>query len=311
MKKTLGLTGVTGKKSGRELITVLSKETKEFEKEYNSDLRIIGRETSDYGFIKEKFVESKLCKGDFNNFDFLCESLKGVDVLIHIAGRGFSVNIAKACVVSGVKRVIFVQTTAIYSKYRKAGEVYRQSEKELIKICLDNDISYTILRPTMIYGNIYDENICTFIKMVDKLPIMPIINKAKYKLQPIHYKDLAKAYYLVLKNEAITRNKEYNLSGKEPICLCDLLNIIGKNLNKKIRFINIPLWLALCGAYFLFGVTFGKKDYREKVKRLCEDRNFSYSEAKKDFGFNPIEFEEGIVDEVAEYKKIKSNRCKR
>ena len=44
--------------------------------------------------------------------------------------------------------------------------------------------------------------------MVDKLPVMPIVKNARYDLQPVHYKDLGKAYYDVLLNEKATYGKK-------------------------------------------------------------------------------------------------------
>ena len=153
----------------------------------------------------------------------------------------------------------------------------------------------------MIYGNVYDGNVISFIKMVDKFPIMPVVNGAKYELQPVHYKDLAKAYYDVLINEEKTANREYNLSGGAPILLRDMLSVIGTNLGKKVHFISCPFVIAYIGAWFIFLISFGKIDYREKVQRLCEPRTFSYEKASNDFGYSPRTFEVGIVDEVNEY----------
>jgi hypothetical protein len=36
----------------------------------------------------------------------------------------------------------------------------------------------------------------------------------------------------------------------------------------------------------------------EQVLRLNENKDFSYAEAQKDFGFNPWSFEEGIKSEL-------------
>ena len=160
----------------------------------------------------------------------------------------------------------------------------------------------TILRPTMIYGNVQDNNVVTFIKMVDKLPLMPVVNGARYELQPVHYKDLGDAYFTVLMNEKATANKDFVLSGGEPILLRDMLIEIGKNLGKKVKFISCPYWIAYSGACVLYAVTLTKKDYREKVQRLCEPRVYSHDAAAKAFGYSPRSFKVGIVDEVKEYR---------
>jgi nucleoside-diphosphate-sugar epimerase len=139
--------------------------------------------------------------------------------------------------------------------------------------------------------------------MVDRLHFFPVVNHAEYLLQPVHEKDLGEAYYYVLINEETTRNKNYNLSGKDPIFLIDILKTIGKYLGKTNKFISIPFAIAYCGGWLLYLITIGKIDYREKIQRLVEPRVFDHSEATKDFGYLPVSFEEGIKNEINEYKK--------
>ena len=176
------------------------------------------------------------------------------------------------------------RTTGIYSKYKAAGAGYLKIEEQVYRLCKENDIKLTICRPTMIYGNIYDNNVVTFVKMVDKLPVMPVVNGARYNLQPVHYKDLAKAYFDILMNEEKTANKDYVLSGGSVIELREMLKIIGNNLGKKVRFVTCPFVIAYLGAWAIYCLSIGKIDYREKVQRLCEPRAYSYDEAKHDFG---------------------------
>ena len=106
-------------------------------------------------------------------------------------------------------------------------------------------------------------------------------------------------------NEKDTANKDFNLSGGEPILLKDMLLEIGKCLGKDVKFISCPFPIAYSGAWAIFCATFGKIDYREKVQRLCEPRCFSHEEASKAFGYHPMRFQEGIQDEVREYLQRK------
>ena len=157
----------------------------------------------------------------------------------------------------------------------------------------------------MIYGNLSDNNVCVFIKMVDKLPIMPVVDGARYELQPVHYKDLGKAYFQVLINEDATANKDFILSGGDPILLRDMFIEIGNNLGKKVTFLSCPFCIAYAGAWLVYLFTLTKIDYREKVQRLCEPRTYSHETATETFGYSPRNFEKGIVDEVKEYLKFR------
>jgi len=132
--------------------------------------------------------------------------------------------------------------------------------------------------------------------------VYPMIAGGRAEIQPVNARDLGRAYYQVLVNPENTKNKFYNLSGENPIAIKDMLKLILKKLNKKSIFIPIPMWLSLSLAYILKFFTFGKKDIVEKVLRMNESRIFSNEDARKDFGYTTINFEEGIEEEVGQYR---------
>ena len=157
----------------------------------------------------------------------------------------------------------------------------------------------------MIYGNLNDRNISTFIRMVDKLRIFPVVSGAKFLLQPVWCGDLGKAYYDVLVNPETTNNKNYVLSGKEPIFLIDILKEISKQLGVKNTFVSVPYWIAYIGACCICYCSLKKMDYREKVQRLVEPRAYSHEDATNDFGYNPLTFADGVKIEIEDYKKLR------
>lgn len=301
MKKMLAITGATGKKSGGAFANLIYENMDVIKEMFPDGIRALVRENSDTSFLTEKMPEVALFQADITDPEQLEAFLKDVDTVVHISGIAYSEKLVAAAVKCNVRRLILVHTTGMFSKYKAAGENYRRIEKIVHDLCRENGIVLTICRPTMIYGNTSDKNVVVFVKMVDRFPIMPVVNGARYDLQPVHYEDLAKAYFRVLLNEEKTANKDYNLSGGAPIELREMLKIIGKNLGKDVRFISCPFAIAYFGAWVLYCLTFEKIDYREKVQRLCEPRVFNHEEAKQDFGYDPIEFPEGIVNEVKQY----------
>lgn len=226
----------------------------------------------------------------------------GVHTLIHIAGIGKSVNVVKACLECNVKWVILVHTTGIYSKYKSAGEMYRNVESQIARMIKGRDISITILRPTMIYGDTKDQNIVQFIRMVDKLRVMPIVNHGAYELQPVWAKDLGEAYLSVFLHPNTAVGREFILSGGKPILLIDLLKVIQRKLGTNNCFISVPFWFAYSCAWLTYIASFTKIDYREKVQRLVEPRAYPHEEAREAFGYSPVCFEEGVTDEINQYK---------
>ena len=300
----LVLTGVTGFKSGSVFVEHIANNIAKVKEMFPSGIRVICRETSKTEKVEKLLAgHVEIKRGSFLDKAFMQEVFRGADTVIHVAGIHWSRELVDAAVEDSVRRLILVHTTGIYSKYKAAGEEYRKTDAYVEKNCKNNGIILTILRPTMIYGNIHDGNVVQFIKMVDKLPIMPVVQGALYELQPVHYKDLGKAYFDVLMNEKTTANHNYNLSGGEVIQLRDMLSVIGSNLGKKVKFISFPFWFAYSIAWILYLLSIGKTDYREKVQRLCEPRVYDYENATRDFNYKPRTFREGIVDEIFEYKR--------
>lgn len=257
--------------------------------------------------IGGEIFEADIRKPDELEGLFTTENGEAVDTLLHIASVLWSPYIVPVALKHGVSRLILVHTTGIYSKYKKAGEAYRTTEIEINRQVEElrkqgRNISVTYLRPTMIYGDLEDGNISVFMKMIYKLRIMPVINGAKYDLQPVWCGDLGKAYYNVLMNPEKTNDKEYILSGGAPIQLIDIFRVMSKKLGVKTTFVSCPFWLAYTGAWGVFLLSLGRVDLREKVQRMVENRAYSHEEAKRDFCYCPIRFEDGINEEIAQFK---------
>ena len=299
----LAITGITGK-SGLFLWKEIVSNEDKIRQVFPDGVNLISRELNRLDNFKLLKLPVYKYSGNLLDERVDLKFCDGCDTLLHIAGIHWSLPLVKSAIEKGIKRLILIHTTGIYSKYKAAGDEYRQIDAEIYKLAKENSINLTILRPTMIYGDISDRNVIVFITMVDRLKIMPTVNGAHYELQPVHCEDLGKAYYRVLLNPEICNNKDYVLSGGEPIELRSMFDEIAKNLGVRRKYINCPFILAYIGAWFIFILSLGKKDYREKVQRLVEPRVYSHEEATKDFGYSPMTFKEGVVDEVKQYIKV-------
>jgi nucleoside-diphosphate-sugar epimerase len=288
-----GITGHTGRYFLQQII----------DHKYEGPIRCIVRETSDTSLLENTELNIQKVVGDIHDEAFLDECMKGVDTILHIVNIRHTLRILNAAVRNNVKRAICVHTTGIYSKFRIASEEYVIIENQIRDILLRYDIKVTILRPTMIYGDVCDRNISKFIKMVDHIRIFPVINKGKSLIQPVNARDLGKAYYETLMMPVEKAKSEYILSGEKPITMLEALNLISKNIGKKTIFVSFPLGVGVFLAKTLKIFTFGGIDYIERVKRMSEDRSFSHEEASKDFSYTPEPFEIGIAREVKEYLK--------
>jgi nucleoside-diphosphate-sugar epimerase len=299
------VTGITGK-SGLFFLKEIANAAKDGNSQYDYTFLVRSEERAQ--LVRGIYPEAKVFIADIEESDKIREHLlvNSYDIVFHIAGIGVSSQFVEQVVQSPTVRwLILVHTTGIYSRYKSAGEFYRQTEQHISELIADKNIATTILRPTMIYGNMNDHNISVFVKMVDKLRIFPVVNHAKYELQPVWCGDLGKAYHHVLMHANATRGQNYNLSGGAPIMLIDVFRTIAKQLGVQNRFVNVPFSVAYSGACMLYLLTLGKIDFRERVQRLVEPRTFYHSEASKDFGYSPVDFPTGIAHQIAEYQASK------
>lgn len=286
-----GITGHTGRYFLQELI----------DHKYEGPIRCIVRETSNTSMLDNSGLNIEKVYGDIHDEAFLDEITKGVEEIVHIINVRHTLRVLKAAIKNDVKRIVSVHTTGIFSKFRIASEEYVIIEKKIKDILSKNDISMTILRPTMIYGDVCDRNMSKFIKMVDRFRVFPVINHGKSLIQPVNARDLGKAYYDVLMMPVEKAKSEYILSGEKPITMLEAFKLISNNLGKKTTFISFPLGFGVIMARVLKGITLGKIDYVERVQRMSEDRSFSHKEATVDFGYRPEPFKVGIAREIKEY----------
>ena len=292
-----GITGHSGSYFLQELI----------QKKYAGMIRCIVRENSDTTMLDQSGLNTEKIIGDLDCQEFMDKCMGGVDTIVHIASIFYSLNVMKAAVKSKVNRVILVHTTGIYSKYKSASEEYKNIEFGINKILKERNssIGLVYLRPTMIYGNIYDKNMVVFIKMVDKLRVFPVVAHGEGLLQPVNGRDLGKAYYQLLTNPDIL-NGDYILSGEKPTTMLEIFTQISNDLGKKTTFVSVPLGLSVFMARSLKLCTFGKIDYIEKVLRMVENRSYLHDTAFRDFGYDPMSFEEGLNIEIKQYQDNKS-----
>lgn len=294
------VTGITGHSGGYFLQELIRNK-------YEGPIRCIVRQTSNTTAIDKSGLSIEKAVGDLLDQDFLDSSFAGIKTVLHIAGIGETPFVINAAIKNNVDRAILVHTTGIYSKYKTASELYKNIEQEVMEKVQNQGnkkIEITILRPTMIYGDIRDHNISKFIKMVDKLRIFPVINSGAGLIQPVNARDLGRAYYQVLVNDNAI-GKIYDLSGNDVVTMMDMFKQISNTLGKKTVYISVPVGLGVLMARSLKLATINRIDFVEKVQRMAEDRCYSNEEARKDFDYNPVKFFDGLDREVREYMALK------
>lgn len=293
----LFVTGITGH-TGRWFLKRLQVEG------YTGKIRCLVR-SPEVPILKGCNLNIELVVGSYDDLDFLTEAMIGVETVLQIVHIHCTEKIVEAAVRNKVKWLICVHTTGRFSKYKSASEEYIRIEESILK--RRNEIDITVLRPTMIYGSSADRNMWKLIDFLYCSKLFPMFGSGRNLMQPVHAKDLGNAYYDVLVNPGITKNKEYDLAGKEPIEYISIIQTITKRLNKNPLIIKLPVWFSILSARVYNAVSGSPKISVEQVMRMQEDKAYSYNLAYSDFGYNPVSFAEGIKGEIEEYLISKSH----
>jgi len=281
----LFITGATGF-TGSRVVPLLLKN--------GYEVRCLYRASSDRSTLSDPKIE--WMQGDLSDTQALSSAMQGTDALINIASLGFghAESIISAAQTAGIKRTIFISTTAIFTQLNARSKTVRVAAELAIET---SGLKYTILRPTMIYGSPRDRNMWRLIRFIRYSPIIPVFGGGKSLQQPIYVDDVAQAVVSCLSNDKTIGNS-YNIAGKHPLTYNEVIDTIGKAMNKRVWKLHVPSKpvIALLSLFERMRIPFPIK--AEQVLRLNENKDFSYAEARTDFGFSPRAFEEGIENEL-------------
>ena len=158
----------------------------------------------------------------------------------------------------------------------------------------------------MIYGTPGDRNIIRLIHWIYRWPVLPIFGNGLFLQQPVYVSDVAWSIVQALESPA-TINRQFNISGAEPLSYNKLVSTTAKALSRRIRCLHIPAQPVVRMLDILEHIGAPLPIKAEQILRLNEHKEFSHSDAQKVFGYNPISFEEGVRREVALFL---SSRCK-
>jgi nucleoside-diphosphate-sugar epimerase len=198
-----------------------------------------------------------------------------------------------------VERSVFFSSTSLFTRLPAATRAVRLDAEERVRSLPGR---WTILRPTMIYGDAADRNLSRLFRFVARSPVVPLPGGGRALVQPVHVADLARAVVEVLECQATARNA-YELPGGEAVPLRELVLRVARLLGRR-RLLLLPLPIApmalAAGAWHRLGLA--PRVSSEQVRRLAEDKAFSYEAARRDWGYSPRGLDAGLESEARELR---------
>lgn len=223
------------------------------------------------GFIGSYFVHKYASKYNLDQFSFLRDDLQSLNLskvvtVVHLSAlvhqmSGSSqteyekinvtqtLDLAKKAKQSGVRQFIFMSTIKVYGEetdlvYNETtpchprdhyGASKLKAEQELLQL-EDDNFQVIIIRTPIVYGYGVKANIYNLIQLIQKIPILPF--KGVQNRRSMIY--IGNLCHMI--DEIIQQRKEgiFLASDDEPVSLSQLIELIAKNLGKKVYLVKIP-----------------------------------------------------------------------
>ncbi len=235
--------------------------------------------------------------GDLDRPETLAPAFEagGSEALVNLASLGFghAETIVRTAEEAGLKRAVFVSTTAVFTSLNPASKAVRLAAEDTIQA---SALDWTIVRPTMIYGGPGDRNMGRLLRFLRRSPAVPLPGGGRRLQQPVHVEDLADAIVTCLKRAATIR-QTYDLAGPDPLTLRQVIGQAAEAVGRRPVLVPVPLGPAVAGCRLYEKVSSRPRIKAEQLERLGEDKAFDISFAQRDLDYRPRTFREGIVQE--------------
>ena len=238
-------------------------------------------------------------EGDLDDPGSVDEAFRrsGAEALLNLASLGFghAPTIVAAAEEAGLKRAVFVSTTSIFTTLATSSKPIRLAAEETVRA---SSLDWTIVRPTMIYGDPGDRNMARLLRRLRRLPVLPLPGGGDALQQPIHVDDLAGVLVAVL-GRPETAGRVYNVAGPEPLTLRALIGDAAAATGKRPMLVPVPVGPAVAVMRLYERVSSSPRLRSEQIARLTEDKGVDIRAAQEDLDFRPRSFADGIRAEAA------------
>jgi nucleoside-diphosphate-sugar epimerase len=290
-------------------------------------VRALVRKTSNLDLIKG--VDVELVHGDLANgaiAETLAKSLKGVDVVYHIAAVYRTEGVPKkyfwdvhvegtrhlleAAKRADVARFVHCSTVGVQGEIKNPpatedvpyapGDLYQESkvdgEKLARKFFQEHKLPGVVVRPVGIYGP-GDTRFLKLFKFIHNGKFR-MLGSGKVLYHMTHVDDLARGILLAgEKKEAV--GEVFTIGGNGYLTLAELVEHVAKALNVPVPRKSFPVW-PVWFAGLLCEIAcrpFGLEPplYRRRVEFFIKDRAFDISKAQRLLGYQPqVELDHGL-----------------
>src|SRR2546425_879501 len=164
----------------------------------------------------------------------------GCTAVVHLAAvtssagcaeDSFKVNIAGSHSVASAARAADVGTFVYLGSQASNEGKYGTTKRKAEAAIRAAGVEPIIVRPSLVYGRGEHGLFSRIVKLVQSLPVVPLIGGGRYPMRPIHVDDVAAAILGAVQHGAA--GASYNLSGGSEVLFRDLLVAIGEAIGHR------------------------------------------------------------------------------
>ena len=275
-------------------------------------------------FLKNRHEVSTLNAREVSSTNHEWQSqIDNCEVLVHLAGRAHvSTNASDEQIYKTVnteltetlakqmartsKHMIFVSTSVVYGEQSQKGKTFMvgdqlqaispyasskiAAEEALQRISLQNQLSYTIIRPPLVYGPGVKANFLSMLRWVKSGLPLPL-GSARNLRSLVSVQNLCDLIENCATNTA-AKNQIFNVSDDRDVSTTELLKTIAAAMDKPARLIKVPLPILKLGSQII-----GKP---RAYDGLCGSFQLDISQTKQRLGWHaPFSLQDEIATTVA------------
>jgi len=146
-------------------------------------------------------------------------------------------NVVSAAMSAGVSKFVHVSSISVHYRMQNA---YSRSKRDAEGLVRESSLDWTILRPTLAWGDPAALEYATFARIVSRWPLLPLPNRGNAMKSPVHVDDLATAFATALAPNVASR-MSLDLPGPEHLSLRRMAARIRKARGSLGATIPVPL----------------------------------------------------------------------
>ena len=270
------------------------------------DVRALVRRTSGVSALAHLPARS-IYYGDMTDRASLAEAADGVEAVVHCAAatpdRPSDLEASRAVNVIGTRDLIeaaaasglrprWVQISSM-SAHRNSSSPYGVTKLEAESVVCSSTLPWTILRPSVIYGPGEKGLVAKTVRLIRRLPVMPIVGPGTQLLRPVYVADVGGAALDCLERMG-TIGKTYMIGGRDEVTFDEFMRRLAVAAGVKRPRVHIPILLAMGIARTLAAVMKNPPLTVDNVLGVMQARRVDIAPAVEDFQFGPMGLEEGL-----------------